>query len=78
MDTDEEEMEQSEDESFAKYWGWFGVLATLSNEDITKIGTIIEYPLLFVLNYLTYTKDLQEVREQKMRMEQAKLKMKQR
>jgi len=78
VDTDEEEVEQSEEESFSSYWGWFGVLATLSNEDITKIGTIIEYPLVFVLNYLTYMKDLQEVKEQRMRMEQAKLKMKQR
>jgi hypothetical protein len=77
MGEDEEEVEENEDQSFAKYWGWFGVMISMVNDDITKIETILEYPLIFCLNYLTYMKDLQEIREQKMRMEQAKLRMKQ-
>jgi hypothetical protein len=77
MGEDEEEVEENEDQSFSKYWGWFGVMISMVNDDITKIETILEYPLIFCLNYLTYMKDLQEMREQKMRIEQAKLRMKQ-
>ncbi len=52
-------------------------MINMVNDDITKIETILEYPLIFCLNYLTYMKDLQEIREQKMRIEEAKLRMKQ-
>jgi hypothetical protein len=58
---------ETEDESFAKYWGWFGVLVVLANEDISKIEGTTKYPLTFVLNYLTYQKDLQEIKTRKLK-----------
>jgi hypothetical protein len=51
-------------------------MITMVNDDITKIEKILEYPLIFCLNYLTYMKDLQEIKEQKLRIEQAKQRMK--
>lgn len=64
--------------SFGSFWGWFDTLAQLANEDITKIETIINYPLVFVLNYLAYTKDLNDMRARRQREMEMKLKMKHR
>jgi hypothetical protein len=56
-------LDSRESNSFSQHWGWFGTLVSLSNEDITKIEKITTYPLVFVLNYLSHIKDLNQMRE---------------
>lgn len=65
-----EQDKETDEESFGKYWGWFGVLASVANQDITKMGEITKYPLTYVLNYLTYMKDLGEIKEKQLRRAQ--------
>jgi|LakMenEpi03Aug12_release.lakeMendotaPanAssembly.Ray.scaffolds.fasta_scaffold754219_2 hypothetical protein len=67
MVEDEETSKETDSESFSKYWGWFGVLAEVSNQDVTKMGEITKYPLTFILNYLTYLKDLNEIKQKELR-----------
>ena len=57
-----DDMDSREANSFDKFWGWFSTLVSLANEDITKIEEITKYPLVFVLNYLSYSKDINEIR----------------
>ena len=73
-DDDEDDLSLREVSSFNKFWGWFGTLVTLANEDITKMDEITKYPLIFVLNYLSYSKDVEDIR----RREQQKMAMKNR
>ena len=73
-DEDEGDIDTRENISFGKHWSWFGTLITLANEDITKVDEITKYPLVFVLNYMAYTKDLNEMRDKERRRQQAKLK----
>ena len=72
MDEVEDKGREDEAESFSNYWGWFGVLVVLSNEDITKIEKVTEYPLIYVLNYLTYMKDIQEIKQRELMKQQIK------
>lgn len=80
MATDEDDIEDDlsarEVFSFNKHWGWFGTLISLAGEDITKIEEITTYPLVFVLNYLAYTKDLNEIRAREQQKFQQQLKYK--
>jgi hypothetical protein len=64
-----DDLDTREVRSFDKFWGWFATLVSLANEDITKIEEITKYPLVFVLNYLSYSKDINDIR----RREQQKL-----
>jgi hypothetical protein len=58
----EDDLAAREIHSFNKFWGWFGTLVSLANEDITKMEEITKYPLIFVLNYLSYSKDVEDIR----------------
>jgi len=60
--SDEDDMAVRETISFNRFWGWFGTLVSLADEGITKIEEITKYPLIFVLNYLSYQKDIGEIR----------------
>jgi hypothetical protein len=57
-----DDLDTREVRSFDKFWGWFATLVSLANEDITKIEEITKYPLVFVLNYLSYSKDINDIR----------------
>jgi hypothetical protein len=61
-DDSKDDLDAREVHSFNKFWGWFGTLVTLANEDITKIEEITKYPLIFVLNYLSYKSDVDNLR----------------
>jgi hypothetical protein len=67
-------MDVRENDSFNKFWGWFGVMVQLAQEDITKIEQITEYPLVFALNYMAYMKDINQMREKEQRRQMAQLK----
>ena len=71
-DEDEGDIDSRENISFGKHWGWFGTLITLANEDITKVEEVTKYPLVFVLNYMAYMKDLNEMRDKERRKENLK------
>jgi hypothetical protein len=73
-DDDEDDLSAREISSFTRFWGWFGCLITLSNEDITKIDEITQYPLIFVLNYLSYMKDLNGIKEREIQKQNMKYK----
>jgi hypothetical protein len=60
--------------SFDRFWGWFGTLVSLANEDITKIEEITKYPLVFVLNYLSYSKDINDMRRREAQKLQQQMK----
>lgn len=69
-DDTKDDLDTLEISSFNNFWGWFGTLISLANEDITKVDQITTYPLTFVLNYLSYMKDVNELKrreEQKLR-----------
>ncbi len=74
-DDDEDDLSVREVSSFNKFWGWFGTLVTLANEDITKIDEITQYPLIFVLNYLSYSKDLGDIRTRELQKQKMKYKV---
>jgi hypothetical protein len=74
-DDDEDDLSFREVSSFNKFWGWFGTLVTLANEDITKIDEITQYPLIFVLNYLSYSKDLGDIRTRELQKQKMKYKV---
>jgi hypothetical protein len=61
-DDTEDDLAGREVHDFNKFWGWIGTVISLANEDITKVQEITTYPLVFVLNYLSYTKDLNEIK----------------
>ena len=46
-------------ESFAKKWGWFGVLHRLCGEDISKLEAVTKINLFEALTWLTYETDLE-------------------
>jgi hypothetical protein len=57
-----DDLDTREVRSFDKHWGWFATLVSLAGEDITKIEKITTYPLVFCLNYLAYSKDINDIR----------------
>ena len=61
--------------SFDRHWGWFATLVSLANEDITKVEEITAYPLVFVLNYLAYMKDINDIRRREAQKMQQQMKM---
>lgn len=61
--------------SFNKFWGWFGTIIQLANEDITKMEEITKYPLIFVLNYLSYQKDIDNLRQREQQKQQMRNRM---
>lgn len=61
--------------SFDRHWGWFATLVSLANEDITKVEEITKYPLVFVLNYLAYMKDINDIRRREAQKMQQQMKM---
>jgi len=54
-------------DSFNNHWGWFATVVSLANEDITKVDEITTYPLIYVLNYMAYMKDLNNMREKEIK-----------
>ena len=64
-------MEGEEDvepiETFASVWGWYGTIVYLAGEDIKNINEITKMPLYYVLNFLTYMKELNKERERELK-----------
>ena len=71
---DKDALDTREVRSFDNFWGWFSTLVSLANEDITKIEEITKYPLVFVLNYLSYMKDINEIRQRAAQKAQQQMK----
>ena len=65
-DDDKHDLDRKEINSFNKHWGWFSTVITLAKEDITKINEITTYPLIMVLNFLAYMKDVNNLREREL------------
>lgn len=75
VETDgKDDLDTREVRSFDKFWGWFATLVSLANEDITKIEEITKYPLVFVLNYLSYQKDINDIRRREQQKIQQQMK----
>ena len=60
-DTDEEtEQEQqndfSEENQFAKQWGWYQSIYAVAKGDVTKFDEVLRMELFTVLNFLTFEK----------------------
>ena len=53
--------------SFEGFWGWYNTLVYLSNEDLLKVQEVAARPLLEVLNFLTYMKDLNAYRDRELK-----------
>ena len=62
-DKDIDDLDARESNNFNKHWGWLGTLIQLAKEDITKIEEITKYPLMFALNYMSYMRDVQMLRD---------------
>ena len=67
MADDEEEVSKNKVKSFEERWGWYSTIVYLAQEDINKIEEIVDKPLTYVLNYLTYMKDLNAERNKKIK-----------
>jgi hypothetical protein len=52
--------------TFERFWGWYGTLVFLSGEDILKVQDVARKNLLEVLNFLTYIKDLNLMKEREL------------
>ena len=55
-DAEDKELERLE--ALNKKWGWENVLWKLSGGDITKYESILEMPFIFVMNQLSFQKDM--------------------
>lgn len=55
---DVEEQKIIEEESLMKHWGWENVIYKLANGDVTKYDDITNLPLVFILNQLSFIKDM--------------------
>lgn len=55
---DEEDKEAEELDKVANNWAWETLLYKLSNGDITKYDSILNYSLIFVMNHLSHLKDM--------------------
>jgi hypothetical protein len=53
-----DEKEAIEEEKVMQHWGWENVLYKLAEGDITKYDDITNLPLVFVLNQLSFIKDM--------------------
>ena len=64
-------MEGEEDfepvETFSSVWGWYGTIVYLAGEDIKNINEITKMPLYYVLNFLTYMKELNREKERELK-----------
>jgi hypothetical protein len=65
---------EDDNQSFSNFWSWYAALETMAGEDITKIPTILEYDLMFVLNHLAYVADLNEIKRNEHQKMMAKYK----
>jgi hypothetical protein len=68
LDEDEPNVSNNKVKSFEQRWGWYSTIVYLAQEDINKIEEIVEKPLTYVLNYLTYMKDLNAERNKKIKI----------
>jgi hypothetical protein len=55
---DEEDREAENQEKVYRNWAWESILYKLSNGDITKYDDILSKPIIFILNQLSYMKDM--------------------
>jgi hypothetical protein len=55
---DDEEREAIKDDEVLKHWGWENVIYKLADGDVTKYDDITALPLVFVLNQLSFIKDM--------------------
>lgn len=63
----EDPVELADKPTFESFWGWYSSLVYLSGEDILKVQEIAAKNLLEVLNFLTYMKDLNMLRERELK-----------
>lgn len=55
---DEEDIEQEKIEAINNKWSWETVLHTLSGGDITKYDALTSMPLIFILNQLSFRREM--------------------
>ena len=60
--TAEGESEAVADETFAKKWGYFGLLYRLCNGEISKLETITRLNVLEAFTWLSYETDLESMK----------------
>ena len=54
-------------ETFGSHWGWYSTIVYLAGEDIKNLEEITKMPLYYVLNFLTYMKELNREREKELK-----------
>jgi hypothetical protein len=57
-DLDEEDIEAEEVEKSMKKWSWESVIHKLANDNVINYDNITDLPLIFVLNNLSFRKDM--------------------
>lgn len=58
VELDEEDKVEEEKEKVFRNWAWENVLHNLSGGDITKYDEILSKPIIFILNQLSFRKDM--------------------
>jgi len=58
VELDEEDKVEEEKEKVFRNWAWENVLHNLSNGDITRYNEILDKPIIFILNQLSFRKDM--------------------
>jgi len=61
------------EKTFEGFWGWYSTLVYLSGEDLLKVNDVAKKNLFEVLNFLTYMKDLNMLRERELKKQMSKL-----
>ena len=57
-------VQKKKQETFHEYWGYYGVVDALSNNDVTKWEQITKMNVIEFLNVLAYYKDKQKYQHQ--------------
>jgi hypothetical protein len=52
--------------TFEGFWGWYGSLVYLSGENLLQMEQVAQKSLVEVFNFLTYMKDLTNLREKEL------------
>jgi hypothetical protein len=52
--------------TFEGFWGWYGSLVYLSGENLLQMEQVAQKSLVEVFNFLTYMKDLTNLRQKEL------------
>ena len=59
----QDERYETTEQQFSRKWGWYGVIHSLANGDVTRINSITKVTAAEVFTYLSYEQDKQSIQK---------------